>query len=1207
MKASWLSLARHAGVLAAAAATAGVMATAAPQEPQGKVSGQEPAAWNHEIRPLLDKYCVACHGEEKSKAGIRFDRINPDLLRGHDAETWSEALDMLEFEEMPPEDADFLPTAAERATLVAWISHELKTAAETRAASRRTVMRRLNREQYARSLQELLGLSMDYGRRLPDDGKSRSGFSNNGETLRASALHLESYQAIARDALDQAIALGERPAPARYLVELGRGVGVGHVGARTGGYQAVPLDPDDFRVTLLDADGAEIIPHDAAARAEIERIQRKVTVGLRGSSQDRFHVVPEGVILYGALPHQEVAPGSWQGPSPNMKLEMQRVFPDRGDFVLRVRASRGYLVTERKELLVALEEPTARVHTLARTPGAPPSADELLDRAPTELGPWYLAGPIPAATGEEARSTAYVEAPFVDFTAPLKDGVTRWRLAGELDGIIQQYQLDRGVVILARSIHAPSARTMDIAVGSDDACWIWVNGELALAADVQRGVAPDQNFVSVPLAAGRNDLVFKIVNDQGGFASYHRLVHDGTRREPPPYEAEAPPGAKILRADRATALQNLRFEHGSLVAEAFPAESRARLTLPLPAGWWQFDLVHPALPPNAMGSVRLAVDGLQLDLRPLCSEAELARGHRVTPLGAGYLNAGQRTITLGGPFFVGFSHLVLTPLSADHPLVARLEAQAEVAESSELPALRAFIGTRTDDGMDYATFDAPRTVSAPLGASQLYEFHGRLENLPIPEPDTGDREELSGIMVLGVWNDHLVKQSDEPGPPLMIESFEFEAPFHPTWPPASHRRLFPDSLPRDDEEASARAILADFLPRAFRRPVEDAELERYLSHWRGVRPEYARFELAVRETLVAVLCSPSFLFLVEPEDARDAEGRIEEDLLATRLSYFLWNAPPDAELASLARAGDLRAQLAAQTERLLDDPRSEAFVRAFTREWLRLDRLENVTIHPIRFPAFTRFVKRDMAEETWRFVAHVLRENLSLSTLVDSDFALLNQNLAEFYGIPGVQGIEFRPVPLSPGSGRGGLIGQGAFLAGHSDGEEPHPIKRAVWVKEKLLGQAPKPPPPNVPDLDPTQPDFEKLTLKEKLERHRDNPSCHDCHASFDAYGIALESYNAVGLLEAMRKGRSVDAASVLPDGTRVEGAEELRAYLLARVPDQVTASVIEHLFAYALGRDLDFADETELHALATRVAAEGGSLRAVVHAIVQSRSFRDL
>jgi hypothetical protein len=247
-----------------------------------------------------------------------------------------------------------------------------------------------------------------------------------------------------------------------------------------------------------------------------------------------------------------------------------------------------------------------------------------------------------------------------------------------------------------------------------------------------------------------------------------------------------------------------------------------------------------------------------------------------------------------------------------------------------------------------------------------------------------------------------------------------------------------------------------------------------------------------------------------------------------------------------------------------------------------------------------------MAEETYRFVDHVLREDLSLYALVDSDFAMLNQNLAEFYGVDDVHGVDFRAVPVSPEQGRGGLMSQGAFLAGHSDGAEPHPIKRAVWVKEKLLGQPPLPPPPNVPDLDPATPGFETLTLKEKLEAHRDNESCRDCHASFDPYGIALESYNAVGLDQPMRKGRPVDTRTTLPDGTPIDGPDGLKAYIIERKADLFAESVIEHLFAYALGRDVGITDEPELRGILERVHEQGDTLRAVIHAIVASPSFSE-
>lgn len=1161
--------------------------------------------FTREIRPILEGYCFECHGPDEDEAGLRFDELDPDMVEGYDGFVWEYALDLIGAGDMPPRSAKQLPDE-ERRTLTGWIRGELERAARATAEPIRPVVRRLNRAQYTAALQDLLDLPIDFGARLPADGTSHMGFSNDGETLRSSPLHFELYQEIARDALEAAIVTGEKPEATRYRVTYGRGVGMGEVGGTTGGYQSVPLSPDHFVVDVLDGEGEVVGPTTVAQRDDLDAVKRRITTGFRGSSADRFHVVEEGVVLYGALPHKEVAPGAWQGPSPNMKLEMQRVFPREGDFVLRVEASRGYLVAERRELLVPLDEPRTEVAIALREGGDQPTPDELLAMEPADFGPWYQAGPIPSETGEVARDTVYAERTGIDFDAPLLDGETKWREVGQTDGAIRTYQLDIGSVLLARKIESPSPRTVDIAIGSDDAVWMWLNGEEVLAADVRRGVGVDQNFLSLDLVAGTNELVMKVVNYGGGFGSFHRIVNSGVSSGPSPVDVFAGSDARIVEASRATSLENVRFDEGALVPVDVPADGGASFMIDVPAGYWQFDVVHPAHPVDAMRSIRLEVGELKLDLRPTPNEADLERGWSVTPIGAGFLSGGTRTISVGGPFFTGFSHLVLTPLPKSHPLVERLEATEEQPVFEDPPALRAFIGTRTDDGMDYAEFGGHRAVDAPLDAPQVFEFHGRLENLPIPEEATAANDELSGICVIGVWNDHLVKSRRESGPPLLVHGLEFEAPYHPVWPPRSHSRIFHPSPNAGDEATYAREILARFLPRAFRRDATDDEVERYHAFWSAIRGDCATFEHSVQETLVAVLCSPHFLLMAEPEDARDEAGRIDELLLANRLAFFLWNAPPDARLVQLARQGQLRASLAAEVDRMLALPRCDAFVRTFTREWLRLDRLEGMTINPNRFPDFTRFVKRDMAEECYAFVGFVLREGLPLDTLIDSDFAMLNQNLAEFYGLPGTKGGAFRPVPLAEGSGRGGIITQGAFLVGHSDGNEPHPIKRAVWVKEKLLGQPPLPPPPNVPDLDASAPASDGLSLKERIEMHRDDPACYDCHAGLDPYGVALEDYDAVGRFAPTRMGEPVDASTVLPDGTTVEGAAGLKAYLLGAGREAFEASVIEHLFAYALGRETNFVDEAELRSITERVRADGSTLRAAIHAIVDSESFRD-
>ncbi|MFN3240492.1 MAG: DUF1592 domain-containing protein [Planctomycetota bacterium] len=1031
-----LSALRHKLAVATTAVVALVTGSAfvpdaSPQDPQ-------PVDYHKEIEPLLAKYCFRCHGDRKQKGDMQLNVLDPEMKTPADGEGWHAALDVINAGEMPPEDEDQF-SAEERRKVVAWMTDSLKRAADRQKGERTVVLRRLTREQYTNSLQDLLGVSIDFAQTLPEDGKAKNGFSNNGEVLQASQLHLDNYQQIARQGLAQAIAR-EKPEVTHYRVTFGKGRGRGKVAGRTGGYQSVPLNPEDFTVEIL-RDGRPIEGGSDAEQQQRERIQKKISVGLRGSGQDRFRAVDEGMILLSALPHREKVPKSWQGPSPNLKLEMQRVWPEQGDFVMRVKASRGYLPPLRKQLLVAVDDD------------------------------------LPQASWQQNR---------------------------------------------------------------------------LVTAD----------------------------------------------------------GAQVVAAEQTDQHKNLRKDGDFLRPVDVPKDSKARIRIQLPRdGFYQVDLVHPPVNPDAMPSVRLKAARHHLDQRPELTEEQLQQPRLTTALGVIGMRKGGHHIEVGGKFFVGFSHVVITPLDASHPQVQRLAQQGKAQEQKvrELtPSIRTLIGTRTDDGMDYTTFGEAQDVDAPLGRAQTYEFFGRLENLPIPEPESGDKEVLSGFLLLGVWNDHLVKSARETGPPLLVESIEFEAPYLPSWPPKSHTDIFFDSDTRSDDEAYTREVLRRFVSRAFRRQANDDEVERYLGFWRQVRGEHERYEDSVTEVLVAILCSPEFLYLCEPLDELGDGGALPDWMLANRLSYFLWNGPPDDELHQLARDGRLREQLLPQTERMLDDPRTDRFLRRFAYEWLRLDRHDGMTINVDMHPDYTRFVKRDMREETFAFFATVFGEDLPLSTFVAADFAMLNQNLAEFYGVDGVYGAHFRkvPIPASMPERRCGLLSHGSFHVGHSDGNEPHPIKRAVWLKARLLGDEPPPPPPNVPDLDPETPGFDKMTLKQKIESHRDKDSCRDCHAGIDPYGFVFERMNAVGRFQARRKGIDVDATSTLPDGTAVDGLPGIRAYLVADAKDAFARSVIEHLFAYSLGREVGFADEEEIDRLLWQVKVGGYRARSVLRSIVTSPSF---
>jgi len=994
------------------------------------------------VRPILERRCFGCHGAEEQEAGFRVDVLDPDMVAGDDAEAWDYARELVEFGDMPPGRAQPL-TDDERRALLGWLDESLEAAARANeTAVPRTVFRRLNRAQYANTLRSLLGVDVDYSAELPPDARSEAGFRNNGEALGASLLHLEAYERVARAAMDEAMPLGPRPEARRYRVRFGEGIGAGEVAARTGGYQSVPLDTNDFVIDVLGADGEPREPANEEERAAIDALKRKISVGFRGSSRDRFRVGPDGLTLYGAVPHREVAPGAWQGPSPNMKLELQRVFPEEGRLAVRVRASRGSVWRTRDTVLVPLE-----------------------------------------------------------------------------------------------------------------------------------GGAP------------------RVSLDEAGAASL-------------------PEGAVAFEASSSDQRENVREDAGALVPEDATKDSKARVAGRIPTeGFWQIDVVHPPVPIDRMPSIRFAHANQTLDVRPRIEGAALELPRAATTVGAAYLKAGRREFTVGGPFFTGFERVVLTPLPDDHPLVLDLDERAaalEARSADDVPVLRFFAGTRTDDGMDYGEFGEALPVEAAPGAPRTYEVVTRLENVPVPAPESGDNEILSGILVIGLWNDHLVLDRRSPGPPLLVESIEIEAPYHPVWPPRAQTEILLDRTPfGDDEEAWARAALERFLGRAFRRPADAETVDAYMGFWRAARADLGGAEEAIKETCVAALCSPRFLYLAEPADPESpAELEVDDYALASRLSYFLWDGPPDERLLALAAEGELRERRGEEALRLLDDPRSRRFVEAFGEAWLRLDRLAQTSTDARRYPHVTRFVERDMRLESLAFLEHHLRTGAPLDDLVAADHALLNRHLAEYYGVPGVHGPEFRVVELPDGRARGGLLTMGAFLVGHSDGVHPHPIKRAVWVRERLLGNPPPPPPPNVPDLDPDAPGFQDLTLKEQLERHRDSASCRDCHAGIDPWGVALEALGADGRPAEVRNGRPVDARATLPSGAQVLGVSGLQAHLLAAERDAIAESLAAHLLGYALGRDLMYADEPAIADIVEDARPDGLGLRAVVESVVTSPAF---
>ena len=441
-----------------------------------------------------------------------------------------------------------------------------------------------------------------------------------------------------------------------------------------------------------------------------------------------------------------------------------------------------------------------------------------------------------------------------------------------------------------------------------------------------------------------------------------------------------------------------------------------------------------------------------------------------------------------------------------------------------------------------------------------------------------------------------------------LHHIEVVAPWYQQWPPASHGRVFGESSQADDEELLARGVLARFMRRAWRREVSEAELQRKLDLFSRLRPGCGSAEEALLEVLAVVLTSPNFLYLVVEDPAAEQPGIGLSDLeLATRLSIFLWCSTPDEELLTLVGEGRLSepAVLAGQVERLLADPRSRRFSRHFVRQWLGLAELDHLRVDPELFPSFDAALKDAMGEEPIEFFHELLRRDHSALEFLHSDFTMANERLARHYGLRGVLGNDFRRVELEDPLMRGGLLPQAGLLAMNSDGQDSHPLKRGVWMLERLLNDPPPPPPPAVPEIDLADPEVARMTLKQRLEDHRNDPACMSCHARIDPWGIAFENFDAVGRWRTEIRGEPVDSRSTLFSQQTLDGIDGLKAFLLRNRQDQFVRALGHKLTAYALGRPLTFADRAAVDEITATARSRGDGLATMIEVIATSDLFR--
>jgi hypothetical protein len=424
--------------------------------------------------------------------------------------------------------------------------------------------------------------------------------------------------------------------------------------------------------------------------------------------------------------------------------------------------------------------------------------------------------------------------------------------------------------------------------------------------------------------------------------------------------------------------------------------------------------------------------------------------------------------------------------------------------------------------------------------------------------------------------------------------------------PASHRKIL-SCLPEYGDQSRidcARRVIAEFAERAFRRPLQPDEVTRVLRIFRLAHDRGESYERAVQLALTTVLASPRFLFLVEPEEA--SEDRPLTDFeLASRLSYFLWSSMPDDELFREARAKTLRANLRRQVGRMIDDPKSDEFVKNFAGQWLQLRKLGGVARDEALFPGFNDTLRDAMRGETERYFAYILRNNRSVLELIDSDYTFVNETLARHYEFAGVVGKEFRRVKLQDGR-RGGVLTQASVLTLTSNPNRTSPVKRGQWILQQLLGTPPPPPPPDVAKLDESPQAADAASLRERMEVHRTNPQCASCHQQMDPMGFALENYDAVGRWRTMDGAFPIDPSGKLIGGRKFADAKELKTLLRTTAGKKFARCLIENMLTYGLGRGLEAYDYCTVENIREQLERDDHKICDIIFGIVESQAFQN-
>lgn len=509
-------------------------------------------------------------------------------------------------------------------------------------------------------------------------------------------------------------------------------------------------------------------------------------------------------------------------------------------------------------------------------------------------------------------------------------------------------------------------------------------------------------------------------------------------------------------------------------------------------------------------------------------------------------------------------------------------------------------------------------IDAPLSRPGIYEFQGFFST------QKASMTIEYAYEIPRVLENFWMQTGDQfARPVLYVDWMELEGPVYESWPPPSHQLIMGRNRikPRDERQA-AKEIISRVMKRAYRRPVTPKEIEDKLKLFVSLRKNAPSFTEAIKSPLTAILVSPHFLYLAEaPRTTRVSTRSLSNSRklnnyeLASRLSYFLWSTMPDDELLEAAADGKLTrsSEMKKQVDRMLADPKAAAFTKNFAGQWLGLREVGSNPPAADLYPKYDRHLETSMVAESEAFFAEVLQNDLSVMNLVKSDFVVINERMARFYGLSGVKGDHFRKVNVPRGVHRGGVVTQASVLTITSNGTRTSPVKRGTWVMKNLLGIDPGLPVANAGDIAPKVPGIDKATVRKRLEIHRTLPQCARCHNKIDPLGFALENFNAAGEWREQEgfgyKGRigpndpRIDASANMPDGTKFTGVDGLRDALMKQ-ESLFLKCLSGKMLTYALGRELGIADNPTIDQAVSEIKKNDYTLKSLIKFIVLSEPF---